>query len=221
MLKKFSVLLITGSFLATCTTTNPYTGEQQVSKTAGGIAVGAGIGAMSGLFVGGSSRAQRNAVLIGTSIGVLSGGMIGNYMDRQEADLRTQLQGSGVSVMRSGDRIILNMPNNITFNIDQDAIKSVFYRQLDSVARVLTKYDKSIIDIFGHTDSTGNVIHNQLLSERRALAVSQYLNSQGIDRRRLSIIGYGSSRPIASNAVEQGRALNRRVEIQISPLTAN
>lgn len=221
MLKKFSILLITGSFLTACTTTNPYTGEQQISKTAGGTAIGAGLGALGGLFVGGSNRAQRNAVLIGAGIGALTGGMAGNYMDRQEADLRAQLQGSGISVTRNGERIILNMPSNITFNTDQDAVKPQFYRQLDSVARVLAKYDRSIVDVFGHTDSTGSAAHNQSLSERRALAVSQYLNSQGIDGRRLSIVGYGSSRPVASNGTEQGRALNRRVEIQISPLTAN
>jgi len=221
MLKKIGILLMSGSFLAACTTTNPYTGETQISKTAGGAAIGAGLGALGGLLVGGSSRAQRNAVLIGTGMGALAGGMVGGYMDRQEADLRAQLQGSGVSVTRNGNQIILNMPDNITFNTDQDAVKPQFYRQLDSVARVLAKYDKSVVDVFGHTDSTGNAAYNQSLSERRALAVAQYLNSQGIDGRRLSIIGYGSTRPVASNATRQERALNRRVEIQIAPLTAN
>lgn len=221
MLKKIGILLLAGSFLASCTTTNPYTGEQQISRTAGGTAIGAGLGALGGLLVGGSSRAQRNAVLIGAGIGALTGGMAGNYMDRQEADLRAQLQGSGVSVTRNGNQIILNMPSNITFNTDQDAIKPQFYRQLDSVARVLTKYDKSVVDVFGHTDSTGRAAYNQSLSERRALSVAQYLNFQGIDGWRLSVVGYGASRPVASNATEQGRALNRRVEIQIAPLVAN
>lgn len=206
---------------AACTTTNPYTGESQISDTAKGTALGAGIGALSGLLVGGSHNAQRNAVLIGAGIGALGGGLIGNYMDRQEAELRAQLQGSGVSISRAGDRIILNMPNNITFNTNQDSIKAQFYRQLDSVAIVLKKYNKSLIDVFGYTDSTGSIAHNQALSERRAASVAQYLSSQGVDSRRLVAVGYGQSNPVASNSTEQGRQQNRRVEIQIAPLRAN
>lgn len=221
MLKKIGIVFMTGSFLAACTTTNPYTGETQMSRTSGGAAIGAGLGALGGLFVGGSSRAQRNAVLIGAGLGALTGGMVGNYMDQQEADLRAQLQGSGVSVTRNGDQITLNMPGNITFNTDQDSIKPQFYGQLHSVASVLAKYNSSAVDVIGHTDSTGSAAHNQSLSERRALSVAQYLNSQGIDGRRLSIIGYGSSHPVASNATVQGQALNRCVEILIAPLTAN
>jgi len=218
MLKKMALLVTAGGFLAACTTTNPYTGEQQISKTAGGAAIGAAAGALGGLFVGGSSRAQRNAVLIGAGLGALAGGTIGNYMDRQEAELRAQLEGTGVSVTRAGDQIILNMPGNITFNTDQDAIKSQFYNVLNSVALVLNKYNQSLIDVFGHTDSTGSVAYNQGLSERRALSVAQYLGGRGVDARRISIIGYGPSQPIATNATEMGRSQNRRVEIQIAPL---
>jgi len=221
MLKKMAIMVTMGGFLAGCTTTNPYTGEQQVSKTAGGAAIGAAAGALGGLFVGGSSRAQRNAVLIGAGLGALTGGAIGNYMDRQEADLRAQLQGTGVSVTRNGDQIILNMPGNITFNTDQDAVKSEFYGVLNSVAIVLNKYNQSVVDVFGFTDSTGSAAYNQDLSERRALSVAQYLNGRGVDARRVSVIGYGQSNPIASNATEAGRAQNRRVEIQIAPLRAN
>jgi len=218
MLKKIALLVTVGSFLAACTTTNPYTGEQQVSKTAGGAAIGAAAGALGGLFVGGSSRAQRNAVLIGAGIGALAGGTIGNYMDRQEAELRAQLEGTGVSVTRVGDQIMLNMPGNITFNTDQDAIKAQFYDVLNSVALVLNKYNQSLVDVLGHTDSTGSVAHNQGLSERRAYSVAQYLGGRGVDSRRISIVGLGSSSPIATNATELGRSQNRRVEIQIAPL---
>jgi len=221
MLKKMAIMVTMGGFLAGCTTTNPYTGEQQVSKTAGGAAIGAAAGALGGLFVGGSSRAQRNAVLIGAGLGALTGGAIGNYMDRQEADLRAQLQGTGVSVTRNGDQIILNMPGNITFNTDQDAVKSEFYGVLNSVAIVLNKYNQSVVDVFGFTDSTGSAAYNQDLSERRALSVAQYLNGRGVDARRVSVVGYGQSNPIGSNATEAGRAQNRRVEIQIAPLRAN
>lgn len=218
MLKKLGILVLSGSFLAACTTTNPYTGETQVSKTASGATIGAVAGALGGLMVGGSSRAQRNAVLIGAGVGALGGGLIGNYMDRQESELRAQLQGTGVSVTRYGDQIRLNMPGNITFNTDQDAVRQQFYPVLNSVAIVLKKFNKSLVDVGGFTDSTGSLQHNQDLSQRRALSVANYLNSQGIDGRRLSVQGYGPANPIASNGTAEGRSQNRRVEIQISPL---
>ena len=221
MLKKLGILILSGSFLAACTTTNPYTGETQVSKTASGATIGAVAGALGGLMVGGSSRAQRNAVLIGAGVGALGGGLIGNYMDRQEAELRAQLQGTGVSVTRYGDQIRLNMPGNITFNTDQDAVRQQFYPVLNSVAIVLKKFNKSLVDVGGFTDSTGSLQHNQDLSQRRALSVANYLNSQGIDGRRLSVQGYGPANPIASNGTAEGRSQNRRVEIQISPLREN
>jgi len=220
MLKKISIAATAVILLAGCTTTDPYTGESKVSNTAKGVGIGAGIGALSGLLVGGSHNAQRNAVLIGAGVGALGGGLIGGYMDKQADELRAQLQGSGISVTRNGDRIILNMPNNITFNTDQDSIKSQFYRQLDSVAVVLKKYDRSLVDVYGYTDSTGSPTHNQALSERRAESVARYLGSQGIDIRRLAAVGYGDTHPIASNNTAEGRAQNRRVEIQISPLRA-
>jgi outer membrane protein OmpA-like peptidoglycan-associated protein len=204
--------------LAACTT-DPFTGQQKMSNTAGGALIGAGAGALVGLAVGGTGVAQRNAALIGAGVGALAGGAIGLYMDQQEAELRAQLQGTGVSVTRNGDYIILNMPSNITFATDQDAISSQFYPTLNSVALVLNKYNRTLVDVYGHTDSTGSDAHNLDLSERRALAVATYLNAQGVDPRRFSIVGYGESRPIATNATAEGRALNRRVEIQLLPLT--
>ena len=217
MFKKITLALIATTFLAACTT-DPYTGEQKMSNTAGGAAIGAAAGALGGLFVGGSSRAQRNAVLIGAGIGALGGGMIGNYMDQQENELRAQLQGTGVSVTRNGDTIILNMPSNITFDTDQDQVKSQFYPTLNSVGIVLRKFNKTLVDVMGHTDSTGSASHNQDLSQRRASSVASYLGSQGIDPRRFAVQGFGASQPVATNASAEGRAQNRRVEIQISPL---
>lgn len=219
MLKNLAIAALAATFLSACTT-DPYTGQEKVSNTAGGAAIGAAVGALGGLMVGGSSRAQRNAVLIGAGIGALGGGAIGNYMDRQETELRAQLQGTGVSVTRNGDRIILNMPSSITFDTDQDAVKGQFYPTLNSVAIVLRKFNQTLVDIKGHTDSTGSASHNQQLSQRRAASVGTYLGSQGIDPRRFAIIGYGASQPVASNATPDGRAQNRRVEIEISPLKA-
>ncbi|MGO4564156.1 OmpA family protein [Rhizobium sp. 2YAF20] len=221
MIKKFVLLAVSAAFLNACTTTDPYTGQQKVSNTAGGAAIGAGLGAIAGLAVGGSPVGRRNAALIGAGIGALAGGSIGNYMDQQEAELRQQLQGTGVSVTRAGDRIILNMPSAITFDTDQDAVKPEFDQTLNSVAIVLRKFNKTLVDVNGHTDSTGSVQHNQDLSERRAMSVAGYLGSQGIDQRRMSAVGFGPSQPVATNASEAGRSQNRRVEIQIAPITQN
>lgn len=218
MYKKVALVAVAAAYLSACTTTDPYTGEQKVSNTAGGAALGAGVGAVAGLLVGNNPVQRRNAALIGAGIGALAGGAIGNYMDTQESELRAQLEGTGVSVTRMGDRIILNMPSNVTFSTDQDQVIPPFYPTLDSVAVVLRKFDKTLIDVDGHTDSVGNAGYNQDLSERRANSVANYLAARGVDPRRMSAMGYGLERPIASNASEIGRAQNRRVEIAISPL---
>ena len=220
MMKKLSILALAATYLTACTTTDPYTGEQKTSNLAGGAVLGAALGAVGGAVIGGGGRDSRNGALIGAGIGALAGGAIGNYMDNQEAELRAQLQGTGISVTRMGDRIILNMPSNITFATDQDQVVPQFYPTLNSVAIVLRKFEKTLIDVNGHTDSTGSVAHNEALSERRAVSVASYLNSQGVDPRRVSALGFGPSQPIASNATADGRAQNRRVEIQISPLKA-
>lgn len=220
MLKKIAFVALCATYLSACTTTDPYTGERKVSNTAGGAAIGAGLGAVSGLLIGGGHHQGRNA-LIGAGIGALAGGAIGSYMDNQEAELRAQLQGSGVSVTRQGDRIILNMPSNITFATDQDQVIPPFYRTLDAVALVLNKFNRTLIDVDGHTDSTGSIQHNQDLSMRRAVSVANYLAGRGVDQRRMATQGFGSSQPVATNATPDGRALNRRVEVAISPLTQN
>ena len=213
--KTIAALLVTATFAAGCTT-DPYTGQQKISNTAGGAALGAAAGAGLGLLAGGDDR--KNA-LIGAGIGALAGGGIGLYMDKQEAELRAQLQGTGVSVTRNGNQIILNMPSNITFDTDQDAVKPQFYSTLNSVALVLQKFNQTLVDVYGHTDSTGSDSYNQALSQRRASSVASYLTSQGVDGRRFYVTGLGETRPIADNGSESGRALNRRVEIQLSPIT--
>jgi outer membrane protein OmpA-like peptidoglycan-associated protein len=218
MKTRIAVAALAVAFTAACTT-DPMTGESRLSNTATGAALGAGLGALAGLAVGGSDRAQRNAVLIGAGLGALTGGAIGNYMDQQEEALRQELAGTGVSVTRNGDEIILNMPSNVTFDTDQAEVRSQFYPVLNSVATVLRRFDRTIIDVEGHTDSTGSLAYNQTLSERRALSVSNYLNAQGIDGRRFSVRGFGPDEPVASNATPEGRAQNRRVEIYLVPLT--
>lgn len=220
MLKKSLVAVsFAGLVLAACTT-DPYTGQQKVSRTAIGAGAGAAVGALGGLLVGKTTNADtRKSVLIGAGIGALGGGGIGLYQDRQEAKLRAQLQNSGVSVTRQGDVIILNMPSNITFGSDQAGIRPEFYPVLNSVAQVLKEFNQTLVNVYGHTDSDGSDVYNQQLSERRAVNVAQYLVGQGTDTRRYHVVGYGETRPIASNASMEGKAQNRRVEIQIAPLT--
>jgi outer membrane protein OmpA-like peptidoglycan-associated protein len=207
--------------LSACTSVNPYTGNTQISNTTGGAVVGAGAGGVAGAIIGSATGADpRVAALIGAGIGGLTGAAIGRYMDQQEAELRAQLQGTGVSVTRVGNQIILNMPSNITFGVDSATVQPQFNETLISVALVLKKFNKTIIDVYGHTDSTGSDDHNQELSQRRAVAVATIIANQGVDQRRFFIEGRGETDPIASNATESGRAQNRRVEIQLSPIQA-
>lgn len=215
-MKKTVLAIVATAVLMSACTTDPYTGEQKVSNTAGGAVLGGLAGAALGTLAGGNDR--RNA-LIGAGIGALAGGAVGSVMDQNENELRAQLQGTGVSVTRAGDQIILNMPSDITFAVDQDAVKPSFYSVLNSVGLVLKKFKQTTVDVYGHTDSTGSDQHNFDLSQRRALAVANYLSAQGVDSRRFAVTGFGESRPVASNGTAEGRAQNRRVEIQLSPLT--
>jgi outer membrane protein OmpA-like peptidoglycan-associated protein len=209
-----TTVLVTG-----CMTTDPYTGEQEVNKTSKGAAIGAGVGVAIGLLTGDSSAERKKRALILGSAGGLAGGAVGNYMDRQEAKLRAQLQGTGVSVTRNGNNIILNMPGNVTFQTNSADINAAFYPVLNSVGIVLKEFDKTIVDVAGHADSTGPDDKNMELSQRRAGSVSSYLAAQGINAQRLVTTGYGETRPIASNDTVEGRQQNRRVEITLVPVT--
>jgi outer membrane protein OmpA-like peptidoglycan-associated protein len=201
--------------LAGCQTTDPYTGEEKTSNTAKGTGIGAVGGAIAGAIFGGS----RKSVLIGAGIGALAGGVAGNYMDKQEAELRARLQNTGVSVTRVGDSIVLNMPGNITFATDSSNISADFYQVLDSVALVINEFEKTYVDVIGHTDSTGRAEYNQQLSVARASSVARYLESQKVVPQRINTQGMGQNAPIASNDTAEGRALNRRVEIRLTPIT--
>lgn len=205
--------------LAVACTTNPYTGERQASKAGIGAGIGAAAGAVAGVLSGDNADERRENALIGAGVGALAGAGIGHYMDRQEAKLREELQGTGVSVTRVGDDIILNMPGNITFATNQAAVESNFYPVLNSVAKVANEFEKTLIDVAGHTDSTGSVEYNMELSRKRANSVADYLSSQGVDPTRLYAQGFGPNYPVADNGTAQGRSQNRRVEIALKPLT--
>lgn len=214
-----SAALAGSLLLGGCTTVNPYTREQQTSKASIGAGVGAIAGAVVGIATGDNAKERRKRALIGAGVGALSGAGVGYYMDTQEAKLRQRLEGTGVSVTRHGDNITLNMPSNITFATDSSQVRDTFIDVLDSVALVLKEYPKTIIEVAGHTDSTGTDQYNQMLSERRADAVAGVLRRQGVMDQRIVTRGYGEQYPIASNDTPQGREQNRRVELTLSPIT--
>jgi outer membrane protein OmpA-like peptidoglycan-associated protein len=201
--------------LAGCETTNPFTGEREISRATKGSAIGAVGGAIAGAIIGGN----RKAVLLGAGVAALAGGLVGNYMDQEAAKLRAQLQGTGVSVTRVGDQIILNMPGNVTFATNSSDISSDFFPVLNSVAIVLNEFDQTYVDVVGHTDSTGSMELNQRLSEQRAASVARFLETQQVLPARILARGVGPTQPITSNDTPEGRALNRRVEIILTPVT--
>jgi outer membrane protein OmpA-like peptidoglycan-associated protein len=203
-----------------CQTTDPFTGETKTTSATYGALIGAGAGAAVGMISGRDAKQRRQRALIGAGVGALAGGAVGAYMDKQEDELRKVMRDSGVTVTRKGDDIILNMPSNITFRTDSADLNSQFYKVLDGVAQVAKKYDKTIIEVAGHTDSTGTAEYNRGLSQRRANSVAGYLTSRGVAQARLMTAAGGEDHPIASNATDQGRAANRRVEVTLAPLTA-
>lgn len=213
-MKKFLILGLIVSMLNACTTVNPYTGEAQTSKAVWGTAIGAATGAAAGALVAKNSGA---GALVGGLAGAAIGGGTGYYLDVQEAELRQELASTGVSVVRGDDNIRLIMPGNITFKTDSSDINASFYATLNSVAKVLNKYDDSTVMVLGYTDSTGTAEYNQTLSKQRANAVAAYLQGQGVKASRFEVMGLGSSNSIASNATAEGRQQNRRVEIKIIP----
>ncbi|MEI8705367.1 OmpA family protein [Pseudoalteromonas sp. B62] len=181
---------------------------------------GAAIGAAAGGVLGkATSNHKDKRFFIGAAIGALAGAAVGDYMDKQEEAFRDELAGSGVEVVREGDNLRLVMPSNITFATDQSYISSGFNDTLNAIAKVMNKYEKTYLSVEGHTDSTGKDSYNMTLSQQRAQSVKGYLVNQQILAGRISTRGYGETRPIASNDSANGRAQNRRVEIQIVPNT--
>ncbi|GAA0487630.1 OmpA family protein [Parasphingorhabdus litoris] len=211
-----ATLSLSALALSSGCTTNPETGNRVISKAAIGGIGGALGGYLLGDIIGG--RNDRTAKIVGAGLGGLAGAGVGYYMDEQEKKLREQTAGTGIDVTRDGDNLILNMPSNVTFPVNSAAIQPEFQETLGSVANTLSQYEKSYIDIYGHTDSTGSDAYNQSLSERRASSVANYLSNSGVQRARLETRGYGESQPIASNSTEEGRSANRRVELKIVPI---
>lgn len=219
LISKLTTAAALGAMLATTAcVTDPVTGEKHISKAAIGGVGGALGGYLLGDLVGG--RHDRTEKIVGAGIGGLAGAGIGAYMDKQERDLRARTAGTDVQVTRQGDNLVLNMPSNVTFAYDSATVQPQFQATLDQVAQVLSQYNETYIDIYGHTDSTGSDAYNQDLSERRASSVANYLESRGVQSARIGTRGFGETQPIAPNDTEEGRAANRRVEIRVVPIPA-
>jgi outer membrane protein OmpA-like peptidoglycan-associated protein len=222
MKTRLTVITATGLavLLAGCETMDPYTRETETSKATKGALIGAAAGIVVGLASGDDAVDRRQRALIGAGVGALAGGAVGNYMDRQEMELRQELEGTGVSVTRNGDHITLNMPGSITFATDSADLNAGFFEVLGSVTKVLKEFDRTVVEVAGHTDSTGTDAYNQALSERRAQTVTDYFVARKISAQRFITVGLGESMPVADNATPEGRQLNRRVEITLVPVTA-
>lgn len=204
--------------VSACTTMDPYSSQPRRNNTATGALTGAGLGAVLGYLTNTSDGEQgRRNALIGAGVGALGGAAVGRYMDNQQRAMEAELSGSGVGVARQGDTLVLRMPSDVTFATNQSNIEPRFDATLSDVANVLRQYDQSVVDIVGHTDSTGGDAINQPLSERRAVSVADALIRNGVIRERLFVDGRSSRDPVADNGNVQGRAQNRRVEILIRP----
>jgi len=201
--------------LSACVT-DPNTGERKVSRTA----IGGGVGALGGMLLGGLIGGGTGRI-IGAGIGGIAGAAYGSTIDKQIKELKEQTAGSGVDVtpVDNGQAILVNLPEGVTFDVASYSLKPEFRATLDKVADSLKQYPNSLIDVYGHTDSTGSDAYNQTLSENRARTVANYLQMQGVSPSRIRSQGYGETMPVADNATEEGRRKNRRVEIKIVPVT--
>ena len=210
--------LVVGMALTGCTT-NPYTGERQVSKGAKYAGAGALLGAAIGAATGDNAKDRRGRALKGAAIAGLLGGGVGVYMDVQEKKLREQMAGTGVDVQRNAQTgaVDLIMPGNITFATARSDINPSFAGTLGQLAQTLSTYKDQTISVRGYTDNVGAAAYNQQLSQDRANSVANYLIRNGVPSSRIQASGYGMSNPIADNSSEQGRSQNRRVEISVNP----
>jgi len=196
--------------------TDPNTGHKKVSRTA----IGAGAGVLGGILIGGLIGGGTGRI-IGAGIGGIVGGSIGYAKDKQIRQLRERTAGTGVDVRASDDgrSILVNLPDGVTFDTDSYALQPQFRPTLDKIAGSMNDFPNSLIDVYGHTDSTGTPQHNQVLSENRARSVADYLSIRGVSASRVRAQGFAATMPVADNATPEGRARNRRAEIKIVPIT--
>lgn len=212
MIRQTAFALAAASLLAACAENNTGVGQ----NTAVGAVLGGAVGAVTGALV---TKKDRRGALIGAGVGAVAGAAIGNYLDRQQQDLERNLEGTGATVSNNGEELLVNLPAGVTFGFDSARIQPQFFDPLARVANTLNQYESSLIDVIGHTDSTGSDSYNQDLSQRRADAVASFLRNRGVLSQRIVAYGVGESQPVASNSDEFGRSQNRRVELRITPIS--
>ena len=218
MKKLILIILVAALAVSGCATMD------QQNKTTKGAVYGAGGGAVAGAVLGGIIGRDAKAAAIGAAAGAAVGGLagagVGRMMDNQEAEMRQALaQSEEVAVRREGDLLALTLKGDVSFDVDSDVVLPGLYNELDRIAQILVKYPQTTIVVEGHTDSSGSDAYNQGLSERRALSVQRLLVERGVSQNRISTVGYGETRPVASNDNPAGRQMNRRVEIRVNPNT--
>jgi outer membrane protein OmpA-like peptidoglycan-associated protein len=189
--------------MASCNTT----------RTLKGGAIGAGAGGAIGGIIGSKSDNTAKGAILGAVIGGTAGALIGNYMDKQAEELARDLEGAKVE--RIGEGIKITFDSGILFGFDSSELTPASKQNITELAKTLIKYDDTEIIIEGHTDNKGTEEYNQELSEKRSASVSNLLTSMGVASSRISEVGYGEQMPVADNATEEGRTLNRRVEVAI------
>ncbi|HDY8009308.1 TPA: OmpA family protein [Vibrio vulnificus] len=220
-MKKVSIALAILLTLSGCQATqrqNATTGESETNSATKGALIGAIAGAVAGAATGDKKDRGKRA-LIGAAGGAAIGGGVGYYFDQQEKALREALLNSGVQVERVGEnQLLLRLENGIGFSSSSYALDSSIHNTLKGVAQILVEYPDTSLVIDGFTDSTGNDASNQILSERRAESVRSFLISQNVAAGRAVARGNGERYPLCTNSTAEGRACNRRVEIQILPL---
>lgn len=190
------------------------------SQTGGayGTAGGAAAGALLGQAIGHDTKSTLIGAAIGAAVGGLSGAGIGHMMDQQEQQMSQSLASSNaVAVQREGDLLALTLKGDVSFDTNSSVVRPGIYNELDRIASSLNQYPQTVIRIEGHTDSVGGEAFNMDLSRRRAEAVRNLLTQRGVDGSRMEVVAFGESSPVATNATEAGRQMNRRVVIIIAP----
>jgi outer membrane protein OmpA-like peptidoglycan-associated protein len=184
-----------------------------LSKTVQGTAIGAAAGGAVGAVIGKQTGNTAAGAIIGAAVGGAAGAYIGNYMDKQAEEMQRDLEGARIE--RVGEGIMITFDSGILFDFDKSSLKAEARTNLDKLAVILNKYADTDLLVDGHTDSKGSDNYNLTLSQERAQAVANYLANLQVASTRMTLHGYGESRPIATNDTEEGRALNRRVEVGI------
>jgi len=220
MIKSKSILALSMASvfaLSACVSSDRSANNNDFKKTTAGTAIGAGVGAVAGLISGNDRAERRQNALKGAVIGAAGGAVVGNILDKQAAELQQNLGNDRVTITNTGDRLIVTLPQDITFASDSATLSGGIQSDLVAVANNLQSYPNSTVQVIGHTDSTGEAGYNQNLSVQRANSVTNVLTGSGVPSTRLRSIGRGEDQPVASNLTEEGKAQNRRVEIVILP----